>query len=404
MSLPTTVPTTLPAFARMFATDEACRAYLFQVRWPDGFVCPKCGSHRAWPRRDNRILMECGNGHLTSVTAGTVLHGTKMPLTMWFYGAYLMTTMNPGISALQFAKQLGIKRYETAFQMLHKLRAALVAPDREPLKGQVEVDEQFIGGKEEGRPGRGAETKALVVCAVEVVWWFDQSGKKGRGGHEGHTLLEGPPEELAATKEGEEGVWRRRAGRVRMSVIPDASGDVLLPWVSKNIAPGSTVLTDGWSGYNGVTKLGYGHGIVYQRRGGIDTDEYLPLVHLIISNVKRWWLGTHKGAVLKHHLPAYLNEYTYRFNRRFWRGPAFLHALGLATHATKWPEYETLYDVKIEGAFAHPNPKLTHISDDLVAAVLDNLWMLAPSEELRRWMEANRQQMHVVTKEALANG
>jgi len=402
MSVQPEAPTTLPAFQRMFPNEDACREYLFKVRWPDGFVCPKCGSRQAWLRRDGRNLMECSNGHLTSVTAGTIMHRSKLPLCTWFYAAYLVTELTPGISALQFAKQTGIGRYETAYQLLHKLRAALVAPDRERLKGEVEIDEQFIGGEEEGHPGRGSETKALVVCAVEIVWWFDAGGKAGRGGHEGHMIEYGPPEELAREHEGQEGVWRRRAGRVRLSVIPDASGGVLLPWVKANVAPGTTVYTDGWSGYIGLDKLGYTHRRVFQKRQGVSTGRYLPLVHLIISNVKRWWLGTHKGAISSKHLPAYLNEFAFRFNRRFWRGPAFLRALGLAMQAPHGhPEYRTLYDAGEEGGWEHPNPRRRPVADDQVEAVLDGLWLHAPSDALREWFASNRPELHDLLKDSM---
>jgi transposase-like protein len=401
-------PTNLPAFQRMFGTEDACRDYLFRVRWPDGFACPKCGSRTAWPRED-RDLMECNNGHMTSVTAGTVMHGTRTPLCTWFHAAYLVSSLTPGISALQFQRQLGIKRYETAYQMLHKLRSSMVAPDREKLstkdKGtlghvdHIEIDEAFVGGPEEGRPGRGAETKALVIVAVEVIRWFDTSGRKGQQGHERGTLPYGPP--IEDEYDGEKGVWRTRAGRVRLSVIPDASAEVLLPWVERNVEPGSKIHTDGWSGYTGLERMGYTHSKVLQSSQGKKTGRYLPMVHLIISNLKRWLIGTHKGAVLPKHLPAYLNEFTFRFNRRFWRGPAFLRALGLATHVKDWPEYKTLYASGKEGGWAHPNPKLAHVRPELVEGIIDGMWHLAPSDELRRWIEDHRPEIAATLKTSL---
>jgi transposase-like protein len=348
--LPPEKPYTLLDFARMFPTDEACAAYLFDLRWPDGFVCPKCSSTKCYVMKAAATTIQCANHHRTSVTASTVLHKTRTPLRLWFYGAYLVSTLTPGISALQFCKQLGIKRYETGFQLLHKLRSALVAPDREQLKGEVEVDEQFIGGhRVGGKRGRGTD-QALVVTAVEIVWWQDKPGREGkvgheREGHEGFTLEEGPPEERA---EGE-GIWRRRAGRVRMTVIPDAGADTLVPWVVANVEPGTIVYTDGWKSYGGLVDRGYDHR-PFVKKG---KEQPLPMIHLIISNVKRWLLGTHKGAVQPQHLQAYLNEYTFRFNRRFWRGPAFIRALGLSVHVEKWPEYETLY----AGEWVHPNPE-----------------------------------------------
>jgi hypothetical protein len=169
-----------------------------------------------------------------------------------------MSTLTPGISALQFQKQLGINRYETAFNMLHKLRSALVAPGREKLKGEVEVDECYIGGPEEEKPGRSKGEKSLVVVSVEIVHWIDTSGRKP-GRHVTQYDIEDPPEHQESSQADGEPVLRKRAGRVRMSVIPDASGDTLLPWIGSNIETGTKIYTDGWSGYNGLEALGYNH-------------------------------------------------------------------------------------------------------------------------------------------------
>jgi transposase-like protein len=325
--------------------------------------------------------MKCENDHITSVTAGTALHRSKVPLTTWFYAAYLVSTLTPGISALQFQKQLGLTRYETAFQLLHKLRSALVAPEREPLKGEVEIDELFIGGPEEGKPGRGADKKVLVICAVEVIHW---TGKDPQAPDDPHA-----------------GVDRKRAGRVRMSIIPDASAETLLPWIEKNVAPGSHVLTDGWAGYNAVARMGYTHERVIQSHKGMKTGKYLPLVHLIISNLKAWLQGTYHGAVSPKHLPAYLNEYVFRFNRRFWRGPAFIRALGLAVQATKRPEYETLYAVGTgeEAAWVHPNPR-RGASIRAVDALIDQLHDEA-EPDLQVWMDANKDRLRTVVRRAI---
>ena len=162
-------PQSLLEFQRLFATEQQCADYLHNLRWPEGFVCPRCGSLTGYTLVA-RGITECGNGHQVSWTAGTGMHRSKRPLIVWFHAAYLVSTLTPGISAFQFQKQLGISRYETAFQLLHKLRSALlVAPGREPLHGEVEVDAGFIGGPEEGRPGRGAETKSRVVFGVEII-------------------------------------------------------------------------------------------------------------------------------------------------------------------------------------------------------------------------------------------
>jgi transposase-like protein len=145
-----------------------------------------------------------------------------------------------------------------------------------------------------------------------------------------------------------------------MVVIPDASAETLLPWIKSSIEMGTKIHTDGWKGYNGLEALGYSHIATLQTHKGHKTGKWLPLVHLIVSNLKSWLAGTHKGAVTHKHLQAYLNEFTFRFNRRFWRGPAFLRALGLAVSVNDWPQYDTLYS----GKWAHPEtekdtPELT---------------------------------------------
>lgn len=210
-------------FQERFATEEACREYLFASRWPDGFRCRRCGGGEAGAMRRGRLVWQCkGCGAQTSVTAGTVMHGTRQPLRLWFWAAYLVATHHPGISAVQLQRQLGIRRHETAWMMLHKLRQAMVAPEREPLKREIEADEFFLGGYEEGlKGGRQRGEKALVGVAVEV---------RGRG-----------------------------SGRLRLQVLGDASGDSLGAFVKAATSTGAIVHTAGWSGYNGLTKLGYDH-------------------------------------------------------------------------------------------------------------------------------------------------
>ncbi len=321
------VPTTLPGFASRFSTEEACAAFLFDMRWPNGFVCPRCGSEGGYPIAA-RSTIECASPtcrYHASLTAGTIMHRSKQDLCTWFWAVYLVTSLTPGISAVQFQKQLGLSRYETAFNMLHKLRSALVAPGRDPLHGEVEIDEGYVGGEEEGRPGRGAETKALVVCAVELVRWTDSKSGKARV----------------------------RTGRARLRVVPDASAESLVPFVRDSVERGAVVHTDGWSGYGSLGKSGYDHRPVPQGRG--KNAKYMPHVHRIISNLKTWLLGTHHGRVNPKHLQAYLNEFTFRFNRRFWRGPAIRRALALAVQAEDRPTYRSLYEAGTDLGWTHPS-------------------------------------------------
>jgi transposase-like protein len=273
-----------------FATEGACLAYLAASRWPHGFVCPGCGGGEAWVLA-RRHLWECAECRLqTSVTAGTVMHGTRTPLRTWFWAAYLVASHHPGISAKQLQRQLGLSRYETAWLILQKLRRAMVAPERGPLKGEVEVDEFFIGGPEEGlRGGRQRGTKVLVGIAIEV---------RGAG-----------------------------SGRVRLQVLPDASGDSLGPFVQSTTAAGAIVHTDGWRGYLGLSKLGYEHRPREQQTVA-PGEHLLPRAHRAVSNLKAWMHGTHRG-VGDEHLPVYLDEYVFRHNRRHRPMAAFQTLLGL---------------------------------------------------------------------------
>lgn len=295
-------PKSLSAFNQRFRTEADCEEFLFLVRYPNGFVCPTCGTERGWSL-DGKRLIECANGHKVSLTAGTVLHGTHQELMTWFHAVFFMVTLTPGISAVQFQHQLGLKRYETAFNMMHKIRSALVAPGRELLHGEVEVDDTFIGGKDPDRDGRGGD-KVLVVGAVELTPFSDiRTGK-----------------------------IRRRSNRIRLQVVPDASAPSLTGFVAQEVDPGATVYTDGWDGYRPLRRRGYNHQRTVQGKGR-EAIPILPHVHRVFSNLKAWLHGTHHGRIEEKYLQAYLNEYTFRFNRRFWRGSAFLRALTLMVQA-----------------------------------------------------------------------
>jgi transposase-like protein len=212
------------------------------------------------------------------VTAGTVFQDSHLPLMLWFRAAWWVTSQKNGVSAMGLQRVLGLKSYTTAWTLLHKLRRAMVRPGRDRLSGRVEVDEAFVGGKEEGVHGRQTEDKAMIAVAAEE---------------------DGP------------GI-----GRIRMRLIADASADSLMPFVEGCIEPGSVVHTDGWLGYLRLQGKGYRHEVTFLKRNSKSASELMPRVHLAVALVKRWRIGTHQGGVSLDHLDAYLDEFTFRFNRR----------------------------------------------------------------------------------------
>ncbi len=271
-------PGTWSSFHSWFLDDRACRAYLERLRWPEGFVCPHCGSTRGWRTVDERF--SCGGcDRKVSVTAGTIFHRTRTPLTTWFAACWYMTSQKNGASALGLQQALGLGSYRTAWTMLHKLRRAMVRPDRDRLSGDVEVDETYVGGLEQGVSGRQTKKKAIVVIAVETV-------------------------------------SPRGFGRVRLRRVPDCSGTSLIPFVCDVVEPGSVILTDGWQGYSGLPARGYVRKKTVISSSGDPAHVSMPAVHRVASLLKRWLLGTHQGAVRPEHLDAYLDEFTFRFNRR----------------------------------------------------------------------------------------
>lgn len=285
-------------FHAWFSTDADCLDYLEWLRWRDGFVCPDCGHAGGWRMGDGRFrCTECHSR--TSVTAGTIFDRTRTPLTVWFGVCWLFATAKDGVSALHIKRVLDIGSYQTAWAMLHRLRSVLVCPGRDRLTGRVEVDETYIGGEEPELPGgRAKGKKTLTGIAVEV--------REPKG-----------------------------IGRCRMAPLADASSDSLHAFVRDHVQPGATVITDGWSGYLGLPELGYGHIQRSQRAArarGEDAGSLLPAVHRVASLTKRWLLGTHQGAVKGSHLPGYLNEFVFRFNRRTSRsrGMVFYRVLELA--------------------------------------------------------------------------
>jgi len=323
--------TSLPAFQRMFPDEGACAAYVEDVRWPDGFVCPYCACRDEAYRITTRpTVLQCRTcQRQVSLTSGTVMERSHTALCVWFWGAYLVSSHTPGISALQFQRQLGLGRYETAFQMLHKLRAGMVRPNRDCIGGQwpVEIDKTLVGGRTRGE-GRGVHHKAIVVGAVEV--------RRGKAEQ---------TREPGAARPRRSGTY---AGRLRLRVSPDRGKVALEKFVTQNVAPGSHVATDGWQGYDNLANLGYDHKPVVMDGDPEKAEAHLPMIHLVFSNLKTWLRGTHHG-VSQQHLQAYLNEFTFRFNRRFWPFNAFNSLLGIGVTAEA-PTYEGLYS----GKWVHP--------------------------------------------------
>jgi len=257
------------------------------------------------------------------------MQNSKMSLCTWFWGAFLVTSLTPGMSALQFQKMLGIKRYETAFNMLHKLRAAMIRPERDAIGSEwpVEVDETYIGGATQGE-GRGRHHKTLVAGVVEVRPRkkapgpdpnLPSGGQKHRGGH-GRDII---------------------AGRLRLQVIANRKQETLEPFVLDNVKPGTEVRTDGWTGYDNLKKLEYQHKTVAIQGDHTKTEQHLPMIHIVFGNLDAWLLGTHHGVSPKH-LQGYLNEFVFRFNRRFWPLVAFDSVLKIAARVEP-PTYAMLY-------------------------------------------------------------
>ena len=272
-------PGTFQEFDEWFSTKNACLAYIIKLRWPQGFVCPACGTIVENPSMMKRGLFLCREcKRQTSITAGTLFHKTHKTLRTWFLAIWFVTSQKHGASALGLKRVLGLGSYNTAWNWLHKLRRAMVRPERDRLIGSVEVDETYIGGARTEIRGRGAEGKTIVAIAAEI---------RGRG-----------------------------PGRIRLSIVPDVSSKSLHRFISDNIEPGSKIQTDGWSGYSGLESKGFKHVVTNITASGDPAHVLMPRVHLVASLLDRWWLGIHQGAIRPIQLEYYLDEFTFRFNRR----------------------------------------------------------------------------------------
>ena len=319
-----TLPKSLPDFQRIFPNEEICYTYLYEARFPNGFICPYCNwSGEAYRFRNRPDLLRCKHCRRdTRLTAGTIMEKSKVPLHTWFWGAFLVTSLTPGMSALQFQKMLGVNRYETAFNMLHKLRAAMVRPGRDAIGGEwpVEIDETYVGGATQGE-GSGRHHKALVAGIVEV-----RPRKKAPG----------PDPNLPTGQRPQHRGGHGRgviAGRLRLQILPERKQETLEPFVQRNVKPGTEVRTDGWGGYENLGELGYRHKAVPIKGDYAKADQHLPMIHIVFGNLDAWLLGTHHGVSSKH-LQGYLNEFVFRFNRRFWPLVAFD---SLDSHGVQFP-------------------------------------------------------------------
>jgi transposase-like protein len=287
-------PRSILEFQRQFPDESACAAWLSAERWPEGFRCPCCGHDQSWMLATKAWTRECTKCHRqTSVTAGTVMHGSKLPLTVWFWAAYLMATHSNGLSARQMGRQLGLGSYKSAWLLCAKLRRAMVNPARALLSGTVEIDETQISHRTKDDPvagggGRSPHGKMQIIAAVEVV--------------------------------------AQAPGRLRLGVIKDASAASLHPFIKANVIPGAILKTDGWSAYPGVAGFSHQPHVV----GTMAAHIVLPWVHRVFSNLKTWALGVYHGLRRKH-LQAYLDEFVFRFNRRRSPHAAFRAILNIAT-------------------------------------------------------------------------
>jgi len=314
-------PVTLLDFQRMFPHEMACLRYLERIRWPDGFACEKCASVGepfrliTHPRK-----LKCRScHHVESVTGNTVMHRSKTSIHVWFWAAYLVATQTPGISALELQKKLGIKRYETAFQLLHKLRDTMVRPGRDKIGTvwPIELDIVFVGGKT--RSGvQGKTDQVPVIIAVEIR-------RREIRDHSTNKIIK-----------------RALAGRIRLQKLPNKRASSVDKFAGDCIAPGATIVSDDGNEFTNLLDLGYDHRPVPMRGDRTKMDSYLPMISRVTANLKTWIDGTFHG-VGKHHLQTYLNEFMYRFNRRFFRAESFQTLLGLGTLRAGLT-YRELYD------------------------------------------------------------
>lgn len=273
-------------FDEFFPDDDACLRYFERLRWGDAFACPRCSSKES-PWRSSRRRLVCPRCRFqTSVLSGTILHRTRTPLRSWFLAAWEITSQKYGANALGLQRTLGLGSYQTAWAWLHKFRRAMVVPERDQLSGIVEADESYVGGAEAEIRGRKTLKKAIVAIAVEIN--------------------------------------DDRLGRIRLRMVPNVGRKALTGFLSDVVVPGSVIRTDGWEGYRPLKDMGYRHEVTVLSQSPKPAHVVMPSVHLVFSLLKRWILGTFQGGIAREHLPYYLDEYTFRFNRRASRARGLL--------------------------------------------------------------------------------
>lgn len=298
-------PTNLIEFEERFGTEEQCCDHLYRTKFPQGFICPKCGGKEFWWTARN--LMHCKScHHQESLRTGTVFEGSKKPLRIWYKTLYFVALNKNGISALALKRMMGFGSYQTAWAWLHKIRGMMRRHGRGKLEGTVEVDETYLGGPKSGKRGRGADGKALICIALEK-------------------------------KEGE-----RKPGRVRMEVIPDTSSESILSFIQQNVELGSTVRSDGLQSYRNISELGYQHDRVIEDKQ--KPESMMGALHLVVSLAKRWIIGTMQGRISEKYLPVYLDEFVFRFNRRTSnnRGKVFYRLLDQCISSSAIPYWKLI--------------------------------------------------------------
>jgi ISXO2-like transposase domain/Transposase zinc-ribbon domain len=321
-------PMNILEFQKMFPDEVACIKYLERMRWPDGFCCSKCAQVGEPFRivKRPRVLKCRACLHETSITAGTVMHRSKIDILVWFWAAHLVSTQTPGISALELQKKLGIDRYETAFQMLHKLRSSMVRPNRDKIGEEwpLELDVVYVGGRtKSGISGKTSQTPVIIAVEVRQREIRDPITKKIK--------------------------QRAQAGRIRLQKLPNKMAMNINQFAQHCIAPGASIVSDDGAEFSSLNKLGFKHEAVAMRGDKIKMDSTLPMMSVVTANLKTWIDGTFHG-VIKKHLQAYLDEFMFRFNRRFYRAISFrsLLELGALTPGLTYKDVYGKLDAKTD--------------------------------------------------------